>query len=295
MQRNVIQLSTTSAGMSLPSKWLKKWELKKGDALNVEENEGILEIKPVEFKPSEKMIEIDTRKYQELSGRKISSLASQGYDEIKVNYDTEKNLKIIKKYLQKEVTMMEIVKKEKNYIIIRVISEINEQELQNIIRKLVSLIEEDIHKAKEYIKTYDQSLLDDILDYELIMNKLVITCTRALNKHSSEDKSYSKYTLIWILEKLGDDFKFFAQNKFKNIKEETKELFDRLFDNLMIISELYLNYDGEKAKEFYKKRKELANICLKQLEKNKDSLLLHHCMSMNEKGMYILGLIIGSN
>ena len=293
MQRNVIQLSSTSAGMSLPSKWLKKWNLKKGDNIHIEEKNGVLEIKPSAFKPEEKKVEIDASKYKELIGRKVVALTRHGNDEIIVRNYSQEQLKIIREYMQKELTSFEIIKKEKDYLVIKVITEISAGEVQNIIRKLISLLLEDISKVREYMESYDNSLLDDILEYENILNKLSTSCSRALCKYY--DKEYTKFTFVWLLEKIGDDFKFFSHNKIKNIKPETKKILEKLLDNLEVICKLYLNYDGEKARNFYSKRKELVEICLKEINKRNDPLLFHHILSMNEKGMYMLGLIIGTN
>ena len=147
MQRKIIQQSATSMGISLPSKWVKKWNLAKGNIVNIDEVNGILEIKPVDFRQPEKKAEIDTKIYGNLTARKFDNLSKRGYDEIKVLYSAEKELEPIKDLLLHELTMFEIVKKEKDCIIARAISEINKEELDRIVSRLVFLLIENINKT----------------------------------------------------------------------------------------------------------------------------------------------------
>ena len=296
MQRKIIQQSATSMGISLPSKWVKKWNLAKGNIVNIDEVNGILEIKPVDFRQPEKKAEIDTKIYGNLTARKFDNLSKRGYDEIKVLYSAEKELEPIKDLLLHELTMFEIVKKEKDCIIARAISEINKEELDRIVSRLVFLLIENINKTRIYLQKEEKNILNDILETENAINRLYQTCMRALNRQPPEEQSYMRYTFIWVLEKLGDDFKFFAKSNPVNISKETKIIINKVLDNLKLVIDIFFKYDTNKAYTFYNQRKKIVNECIILLRKKtnvNDHLLVHFALSMNEKGLYLLGLLLG--
>ena len=119
---------------------------------------------------------------------------------------------------------------------------------------------------------------------------------RALNRQPPEEQSYMRYTFIWVLEKLGDDFKFFAKSNPVNISKETKIIINKVLDNLKLVIDIFFKYDTNKAYTFYNQRKKIVNECIILLRKKtnvNDHLLVHFALSMNEKGLYLLGLLLG--
>ncbi len=82
MRRSVIQLAGKTHVVSLPSKWIKKYGIKKGDELELEENNE----KIVISKDSAKEIrsrEIELNNYGAMARRVIGALYKKGYDEVK--------------------------------------------------------------------------------------------------------------------------------------------------------------------------------------------------------------------
>ena len=163
MQRKVIKQSQTTLGITLPSKWAKKWYLKKGDTLNIEDNEGVLEIRPENFSIPEKKAEFDAHLYPGVSKIVFNNLSKRGYDQIKVFYKDEKEIEPIKQTLQYEATMFEIIKKEDWYITAKAISEANISEIKIMMNRVIMLLIEKINKFEEYLKTENHALLKDIL------------------------------------------------------------------------------------------------------------------------------------
>lgn len=292
MQRKVIQQSASSMGISLPSKWSKRWNLKKGDLVDIDDTKGILEIKPVNYNPEEKKAVIDAHLYGKLTRRKFDNLSKNGYDEIKVTFQNEKELQPIKETLQVEATMFEITKKEKEFIIVKAISEINTDELNNIINRLIFLLLESISKTEEHLRNPDEQSKNDILDLEKANNRLSHMCMRGIHKQPLEEESYVRYTFIWAIEKLGNDFKFLSHEKITN--KETVQILLEVLENLRLFGGLYFKYDSKKATMFYEKRKKLAYKIIESMrKKNADAIGLHLASSMNEKSLYLLGLIFG--
>jgi len=297
VQRKIIQQSATSLGISLPSKWTKKWNLKKGNLIDLEEKDNLLEIKPEKFKPAEKKITIDTAIYGELIGRVFPNLSKKGYDEIKVLYKKDSDLQPLKKAISNEVVMFETIKKESDYIILRAISEIDEKELENIKKRIIFLMIDSIQKIKLFLDNNNPDLLNDLIELELAGNKFTHICMRAINKQPEKEHSHMEYTFIWQMEKLGNDFKFFAKANPKNMNKKIISHFARVMDNLKLVMEIYLKYDPKKAVEFYSNRNKLnseALVLLNNKNNPNENNVLHLSLSMTEKALYLLGLIFGS-
>ncbi len=296
MQRKIIQQSLTTLGISLPVKWTKRWNLKKGNAINIDETKGFLEIKPVNFTHPEKKAVIDAHIYGKLTRRIFDNLSKLGYDEIKVLYENEKELKPIKETLQVEATMFEIIKKEKDYAIVKAISEINKEEISNIINRIILLLREKINKVEEYLESEKGHLLADIIELEKSNNRLTHICMRAINRNPQEEESYFRYTFLWQIEKLGNDFKFFANANIKNINKETKDVFYDVLKNIKLLIDLYFKYDPDIGVRIYDNRNKITDKCVKLLKEKaniNDHYLLHLILSMNEKTIYLFGLVSG--
>lgn len=294
MERKIIQQSPTSKGISLPSKWVKRWNLEKGAVVSVIDNEGILEIRPREFAPPKKVATIDANFYGKLTRRVFDTLSKRGYDEIRVLYDDEKELLPIKETLQVEATMFEIVKKENGFVILRAVSEINKDELKNIMNQIMFLLKEKVNKVRAFIETGEEQVLDDLLELEKANNKLAHLCIRAIHRQEFQEVSYRHYMLLWAIEKMGNDFKFFAHNHPSSLQSSTKKVVETVMTLIEHIVDLFFSYDQKKALSIYQGRKILAEECIRLLKRKdnvNDHFLLHLALSLGEKCVYLLGLL----
>ncbi|MBU1269157.1 MAG: AbrB/MazE/SpoVT family DNA-binding domain-containing protein, partial [Nanoarchaeota archaeon] len=288
--------SSSSLGVSLPHKWVKQWNLKKGDILNIDSVKGVLEIKPESYVAPVTKVVIDASKYGSLTRRKFDNLSKRGYDEITVLFSDESELNQVKESLKVEATMFEIVKKEKNYVLVKSISEMNNSDFESIQNRLIFLLREKIRKIVQYLETEDESILSDLLELEQANNKLAHYCMRAMHKNPELSGSFMNYTLIWAVEKLGNDFKFFAHLKPKKISKNTQLIAKMVLDNLYIVTEIYFSYDSTKAKQFYDSRKKINDLILSALKDSScisDHPLIALLSSASEKYLYILGLLFG--
>ena len=135
------------------------------------------------------------------------------------------------------------------------------------------------------------------IELELAGNKFTHICMRAINKQPEKEHSHMEYTFIWQMEKLGNDFKFFAKANPKNMNKKIISHFARVMDNLKLVMEIYLKYDPKKAVEFYSNRNKLnseALVLLNNKNNPNENNVLHLSLSMTEKALYLLGLIFGS-
>jgi phosphate uptake regulator len=291
MQRKIIQQSATSVGITLPAKWVGRWNLKKGDVVTMEEKAGALTIAPVAFTSELKRASIDAHAYGKLSRRLFDNLSKRGYDEITISYSSERDLVPIKETLSAEATMFEIIRKENDHVVVRAISEINREELSQLTDRLVFLLLEMIRKLEECLNSPAESLRADILELEQANNRISHLCMRALHKHPVEEDSYLRYTFIWGMEKLANDFKFFAQCQ-KKPHHATVAAMRKCIQSMRTMSDIYFRFDSAKAVKLYDARNQLFEEGRSLLrEKRDDHEIVHIMLSMNEKLISMLGLL----
>ena len=95
MKRKVFSNGQTALGITLPSKWHQKYNLNKGDLLDIKEEGNSIIISIDSSCKSEKKI-VSTKDLGHFIGNHVSTLYHLGYDEITFNFSSFEDLKTIK-------------------------------------------------------------------------------------------------------------------------------------------------------------------------------------------------------
>jgi len=228
MKRKLIQMAGKTLVVSLPSDVVRKYSLKKGQELDVCEENGKVSIliekplykQPYEFKANEEFIE-----------QQLEILYAQGYDEIKVYYDKVYLLKRVIRSVSKKFAGFEVLETNGKYCIIKSVSVEDEAKLQSIVRRLFLML---------------LSLLDDYED-EIAesLTKLANICKRMLHQKSRNMPEFlALHNLITAIQEI-------STLKYKNA-DLAKSLIEQVYN-------LYYNFNDLgliKLKD--KIRKELA-------------------------------------
>ena len=176
--RRIIQLSPTTKVVSLPSQWLVKNKIKKGDYVNLEENENNIIIETTKSNSSPIYSDL-TKLTDDLMWTAIDSLYSLGYSDIQLKLTNTQ-----KKLLTKIIT----------YFPIFIIA----SETGNIVelKAVANNLSIDLNKTLEHIKHITNNMIDEAismierkeweslikikkLDYTL--NTYISMCVRHLN------------------------------------------------------------------------------------------------------------------
>ncbi len=92
--RKIIQLGRETFVVSLPSAWLKRHKLKKGDELAVEELGPKLVVCPKsEAKPGKAVVDVSGT--GAVARRVLGALYKAGYDEMEIRFESQKELQTI--------------------------------------------------------------------------------------------------------------------------------------------------------------------------------------------------------
>ena len=142
MKRRVIQLAGKTSVISLPSKWVKQYSVKKGDELEIEELGNQLLIKTSSSQTEIKKIAINIENLNERTLRLImSALHKLGYDEINLFYETSKLSNAIQDIIKNLLLGFVVIDQTNKKCILKSVSSDLDTEFDSTLRRafLVSL------------------------------------------------------------------------------------------------------------------------------------------------------------
>lgn len=278
MRRRVIKQGHNTLTVTLPSEWTKKHNISPGDELELEEKQNALYLTTEKKLNQGKKAEFDITEMDiPTIWKYFMSVYREGYDEVKVYFDSMKTLdfpykfithhrtspKLVKANKKRSITTalqgfvdrfigFEIVEHGKDYILIRDLGGITSKEFDNSLRRVFLLIQQMAEETLEAINTGDTSLLESMHDIDINLDKFHDYCIRVLNKIGNKDpeKKSLYFSTLYLLEMMGDEFKNiaihlthdFPKSNFQNIKplaKFVKEQIENYYD-------LYYKFDKEK-------------------------------------------------
>lgn len=282
MKRSVIQLAGKTHVISLPSKWVKKYNIKKGDELEITEENSFLKVN-CSSQIISKKISVNISDFNAgLVWHTILSLYKDSYDEVDVYFENiktkyEKSGEIVLVlHLLQDITDycmgMEIVKQGKHSCVIKEVGNLKAEEFNILFRRMhfsiINLLEDGINA----MHSKDYELLKTLTEHsEKSINKISYTCIRTFNKTGTLPSSL--LILVYNIENIGDCitriFNSIARKKSKDntqllvLLENSKELFLR-YNNLFYKPEL--NEINKMHSDILKMMAKLDNVQAKSME-----------------------------
>jgi len=266
MRRKIIPHGPSSMTISLPASWVKQHNLKKGEELEVLEEDNDLTIKAVCARSETKKIEIsfvdlDIDTEQDL----LITLHKKGYDEIIIHFDKPNTIKEIHSFLSNTQLGFEIIKQDQNFVTIRNISNPESEQLDALFRRIFRIMIEYAKKIEHVIKEKEDATNSCLL-HETSICRISNYCKRIIIKEKRQNSSFLylitnnitniAHTLSSLLTEF-DTKKIKPTEQFKTKFSETNEVLVQIYE---------LNYKFSlKDYSLLKKRLELLK---KQILKN---------------------------
>ncbi|MGM5480074.1 MAG: hypothetical protein ACQESC_01300 [Nanobdellota archaeon] len=278
MKRKIIQLAEKTLVVSLPSDWVKKNNLSKGDYLDCKSHNANLLLIPDTFSSPHSSIKIDISDMSERVLRwQISSFHKQGYNEIEIVSYSKEQYKVIEELVSKLFVGFIIKDKSKLRIVVGQVAEIETSEFDSSLRRAFRLLLTSAKDTLESFKTNNADLLQEQVSAEQNNNKLTNFCERLLNKSlDNKNKGHFWYVIAWNLEKVADNFKYIA-NHYKlaipSLSKDTVELFESIIEYMEKYYAVFYDFSFEKMVEVSLIKKELEKKALSLLS-SKDSSVL---------------------
>ena len=279
MKRKIIKQGHNTLTMTLPSEWVRKFNLKAGKEIDLVERENGLFIS-AEKSDESRRVEFDITDMDiPTIWKYFMAVYREGYDEILVKFSGDKLENPYKfitqhrldmrygKKAEKETTLgalqgfvnrfigFEIIEHSKSHVLVREMGELTSKEFDNSLRKIFLILQEMAEETLEAIKTNNPKILMHIHDVDVNLDKFHDYCIRILNKTSNKGqrKSQLLFSTLYLLELMGDEFKNISQHllqdfpkaKFKNVQE----LAEAVKEQLDVYYDLFYKFEKSKIKK----------------------------------------------
>jgi phosphate uptake regulator len=284
MKRRIIKQGHNTLTVTLPAHWVQQLNINAGDEVNVIEQKGSLIIDAKQHSSNKSTI-VDISNYSiPMIWRLFQSAYREGFEEIKIFYDPSKELhddayafyasqfeyarmgerpaqrptlEVIHGFVNRFIGM-EIIDHEKNYCVVKEMGELTSKEFDNSLRRIFLLLFEMFDKVIEIMKerqTGDISICKILHQMDTNVDRFIDYCCRINNR--IYDSSFQKnkpvmFTTLFILELLGDEFKYIGIHLSK-LKKNVKEVLpfaEKVKDHFDMYYKLFYKFDKEIAIKF---------------------------------------------
>lgn len=274
MRRKVSLIGPATLSVSLPSKWAKANNVKKGDEVEVVETENSLEICTSKVH-KDATTSIDINPTEPFFNRTIHRFYTKGYNEIRINFRDKKDLGNIEKYVQ-TIVGFEIVEQGENYCILKSIAEESKEEYGVIFKRMINITITMGKSMIESISKQEYERLENISEMDKMVNKLNRFCKRILNiysRHTEQDRKCSDYRINCLIEEITDSYrdicKIMISSKAK-LSKSTLGLMEQITTLIEEFRGLYFNFDEKRLIQFAKKETGLRLNRLAYFDKAKN-------------------------
>lgn len=256
MKRSVILMGGKTYVLSLPSQWIKKYSIQKGEELDLEEKENALIVR-TEKRPEGAEVEVDFSQLDMMLGRALGALYKAGYTRAKVRYRTQEQLQKLDETLQRTLIGFAITKQEKEYVIIDSLAEIKAGEFDTSLKRLFYSLEIMGEELVRALAARDVQALEKVIEKDGQINRLADFCRRVINSGQTQflRRSAVLYYIVEQLERIGDAYKGIAALALKTplVLSPVTEAFFREIRTLFVqYRTLFYKFDFEGFEHFGK-------------------------------------------
>lgn len=152
MKRSLVKQGAATLMISLPSKWIKKFGLGKGDEVDLEETDNHLVISKDGFSAKKKTnIKLSGCTESAINTIVVNAYRA-GYDVLNVYFDTEKQYKLVLDSINNYTIGYEVTKKENNFCVVENITEPTEDKFDILFMKMFYNINLLLNNTEERLK-----------------------------------------------------------------------------------------------------------------------------------------------
>ncbi|MBI5072390.1 AbrB/MazE/SpoVT family DNA-binding domain-containing protein [Candidatus Woesearchaeota archaeon] len=297
MKRKVIQIADSTQLVSIPRPWGRKYNIKKGDELEVTIKGNKLEVST--SGPTELAIEnLDISQLGSMILRCLMAFYKRGVDELHITYDNEKLIEIIHKAIGKEAAGYEIIDQGKGRCTIKYVTgELGD--FDSILSRTFLILINMANETYDAIEKKNYDRLNNVAFLEEANNRFTTACRRLINKkgYDVNNSVGALYYIIEELENLADYYKYLCLymlehgNEKTKISKDTLELLRKTNTALRLFYECFYKFDRDKIVQIGELRKEVITEGLELMTKKQgeEIIMLHHVLTIMQKTFCLVG------
>lgn len=290
IKRKVIQIANSTQLVSLPRKWSLKYNVQKGDEVEVEENGNKVVISTERTQESGN-IEVDITDLDRDSFMfLVRTLYIRGYNEIKLifnnptidHYRLDKKINVISD-IHTEVNRLsgiEIIQQRENFCILKVLSESSIKDFDVILRRIFLLIVDASNDLIIGAAKGDKYLVETLEEKHNTITKFMANSLRLLNKvgHPNSKNTSLFYHIIESLDNINDILKESARdivNSHISVSKNCEKILVSINESLQDFNKLFYKFDFKLMEKLSHERyKILDDIKLFSKKLSKDEIRL---------------------
>lgn len=282
MKRKVNLVGKNTLTISLPSIYVRRYNIHKGDDLNIVDQNGNIVISAPEnqIEPVMKSF-VEATVDPQFNKLVLNNLYRLGADRITVQFNSEKIFDDIQRLCQDHFLGMEIIEKRKDRCIIENVTEPNPKKFDQMFKRIFIIILDSLETIKDSIETHNPEIGIFLVRQYNKIDQYANFCMRTLNKLGRS--SGSQYTMVhYLLVMQGEMKRLFnllndvsvqkADPKFmKNVSELFRDFYNQFYKKELV----KLHETNLKAKEFLYSKLMPESDNLKE-----NMIMMHYCASL---------------
>jgi len=279
MKRKVNKIGPATLMVSLPAKWVKKYGVKKGDELEVEEkNQNLVIASSIKEEEKSINIKLESSEYKFIRAL-IRNLYIHGFEHIRIEYKSSVDYASISKAIN-DLGGYEITKESSDRCTIENISEIKAEQFGSFYNKqfqLILFMQDLVERALEEGANDDDKAIMDSLNKK--SSKYACICRRILirNKLMNNDDAIIKFYVINLIHMIARNYANCYNHLYNNKLNVSKEIISFANDVNKLFKELYNLHMKKKVLNITEKREGLLRDKLPGLFKNtKDGMIIYY-------------------
>ncbi len=289
MKRKVIQLANSTAVISLPSKWVKKWGVKKGDEIEVgeEENRLVVQVDQANTQKQEIICNLCGMAPRALMWT-LTGVYKAGYDRIRFLYDESIQLENIHKIVSSLLDGFQIIQEGEGYCVVESVFTEQQQDFLPIFRKALHIISMIGKSSSECLKKGQLDQLKEVLALEETNNQLSNLCERLVNKNALIPQGVRShfFVMAWHSQKIcnyyRDICRYVLEKQKLKLSKKLLEVYEATNQVIQAYDEVYIRLDVPRMVELYvESRKKIASIDASQFSKDEQPILFNLLFILN--------------
>ncbi len=296
IKRKVVLHGNSTLTISLPSTYVKKFNIKKGDELDVEEQGTILKIKTNKEILRESIYK-DVGNLNRFGRACITAAYRDGRNKISLKFNDPSFLETVQEVLSREIIGFEIVKHEDRFCVLKDLSGISEEEFDTALRRSWLLTLDLANDTFNAMKNNDFKSLEKMHLRDRSVNKFTNYCTRIITKrgYKNPEKNGLVYRFVRNLEEIADQYQYLAtycsQVKPK-ISKDVFAVFKEINLNLKTFYDLFYKTDNNRLNDLFKQTRDTLEKVGKIFDKKEDPMVLHYLFSISERIRKLISTLV---
>ena len=288
--------------ISLPLKWIKKYQVKKGAELNLTEKKNSILVS-TESKPQLKEIKLNLSNADASTViRNIVCCYQKGYNLLELSFSKkttshktskpQKTISLIEDTCD-QLIGFEITEQKETYCHIRDLTENSINEFNRILRRTFLMLNT---LGAESINHLQGKKTEDIHKKHMNIRKFINYCRRYLNIHGVEDKTHLYHELLLSLEDISRTYRLITKKHQPTKNKEIIELFKKTTDLQERFYKLFYKYKVEEVSEIIKQRLEIFQQINKIIShEREEGALLHRIPNILNRILTLINTTISIN